>query len=126
MSLGAALVAALALLLYLRSPVDLVPDRLGALGLLDDALLLVVGIWWLARRIRARRPPRQDEAPAWDPWRILGVPPGASADEVARAYREGVKQYHPDRVAHLGEELQRVAHRRTLELQRAYAELRGS
>ena len=40
-----------------------------------------------------------------------------------RAYREQLKLYHPDRVADLGPELQQVAHQKTVELQRAYAEL---
>jgi DnaJ-class molecular chaperone len=54
---------------------------------------------------------------------VLGVPRGASRDEIARAYREQLKRYHPDRVADLGPELQQVAHRKTVDLQRAYAEL---
>jgi preprotein translocase subunit Sec63 len=59
----------------------------------------------------------------WDPHAVLGVDPGASRDEIARAYREQLKRYHPDRVADLGPELQQVAHRKTVELQRAYTEL---
>jgi curved DNA-binding protein CbpA len=31
-----------------------------------------------------------------DPYRILGIPPGASLNEVRSAYRRLVKQYHPD------------------------------
>jgi len=34
--------------------------------------------------------------PADDPYRILGVPPGTSPDEITRAYRRLVRQYHPD------------------------------
>jgi DnaJ like chaperone protein len=33
-------------------------------------------------------------------------------------------QYHPDRVAHLGEDLQRLAHEKTLEIQRAYEHIK--
>ena len=40
-------------------------------------------------------------------------------DEIQRAYREQVKLYHPDRVAHLGEELQELATRKTIELRDA-------
>src|SRR5512134_1058053 len=31
-----------------------------------------------------------------DPYRILGVAPGASLNEIKSAYRRLVKQYHPD------------------------------
>lgn len=32
-----------------------------------------------------------------DPWKVLGVKPGASAEECKKAYRDLVKKYHPDR-----------------------------
>ena len=43
----AAIAVGLALLLYLRSPIDLLPDRFGLIGLLDDALVILAAIWWL-------------------------------------------------------------------------------
>ncbi|MEW6272840.1 MAG: J domain-containing protein [Thermodesulfobacteriota bacterium] len=144
------LLTCLVLLLYVRSPVDLLPDRIGLLGLLDDLLLAFLAVWWLRRRGGAPRPrmtarqrargpagfgasgERQDagrgtapeeHAGPWDPWEVLGVPRGATRDEVARAYRDQMKLYHPDRVAGLGAELQELAHRKAVEIQRAYAEL---
>ena len=32
-----------------------------------------------------------------DPWKVLGIKPGASAEEAKKAYRDLVKKYHPDR-----------------------------
>jgi DnaJ-domain-containing protein 1 len=32
-------------------------------------------------------------------------------------------EYHPDKVTHLGKELQELAHRKVLEIQRAYQQL---
>jgi hypothetical protein len=124
MTWSAALAACLALFLYLRSPIDLVPDRLGGVGLLDDLALIVVGAFWLGRRLR--RPslrPAPNQPAAWDPYAVLGVRPGAAAEEITRAYREQMRRYHPDRVAHLGDELQTLAHEKALDIQRAYAEI---
>ena len=39
-----------------------------------------------------------------DPFSVLGVPPGASPDEVAAAYRELAKAWHPDRRGSEGED----------------------
>jgi DnaJ-domain-containing protein 1 len=118
------------LLLYLRSPIDLLPDRMGLIGLLDDVIVLGVALYWLQRRLTAAAPPPPASDPRFadaiptDPWEVLGIAYGASPDEITRAYRTQLKRYHPDRVAELGEELQRVAHERTIAIQRAYAALR--
>jgi hypothetical protein len=48
-----------------------------------------------------------------DPYALLGVPPGASERELARAYRRLAKRWHPDRA---GED----AARRMAELNQAY------
>lgn len=50
---------------------------------------------------------------------LLGVNPTAAVEEIKHAYREQVKRYHPDRVAGLGEELQELATRKTIELRNA-------
>ena len=43
------------------------------------------------------------------PYTVLGVPSTASDEEITQAYRQMAKQYHPDRVAHLGPEFQGLA-----------------
>jgi uncharacterized membrane protein YkvA (DUF1232 family) len=126
-SWSAAIAVALALLLYLRSPIDLVPDRVGGIGLLDDLVVLLWGVWWIRRRLARGRPQPEtrDASPRapWDPHAVLGVERDASAEEITRAYRERMRSYHPDHVAHLGEELRELAHRKALEIQRAYEEI---
>ncbi len=119
-------------LVYLRLPIDVVPD-VGAIGLLDDLLVLLAALWWANQRLRrkgtaagagpAREADSESASSEWDPYAVLQVPRGASQAEITRAYREQMKRYHPDRVSGLGEELQRVAHRKALEIQRAYQEL---
>ncbi|MBF0229635.1 MAG: DnaJ domain-containing protein [Desulfamplus sp.] len=54
------------------------------------------------------------------PYQILGISPKASKEEIHAAYRNAVKQYHPDRVAHLGKELQDFANKKFIEIQEAY------
>ena len=119
-----ALVAALVVLLYLRSPIDLLPDRLGLLGLLDDLIVLGLAVRWVRRRWPFVGAVAAVDPAPWDPRAVLGVGPEATPDEIAHAYREQMKRYHPDRVASLGEDLQRLAHEKVLAIQRAYAELR--
>ncbi len=58
-----------------------------------------------------------------NPYTILGVDYSANPDAIKKAYRQKAGQYHPDRVAHLGEEEGEAAHMRFLEIQAAYEEL---
>jgi DnaJ-class molecular chaperone len=55
---------------------------------------------------------------------VLGISRSASPDEIKGAYRELANRYHPDKVAHLGEEFQQMAEERFKEIQEAYQELR--
>ncbi|MHC4789788.1 MAG: DnaJ domain-containing protein [Planctomycetota bacterium] len=132
-----------AAVVYLLFPRDLIPDFLGrGLGLIDD-LALIGGLTWFYRRqlreIAARtareaagggerqersggRPTPPPEAER-DSYATLGVPRSASQETIQAAYRARMSEYHPDKVAHLGEELQRLAHRKALEIQRAYEQL---
>jgi DnaJ like chaperone protein len=55
-------------------------------------------------------------------WEVLGVPQIATRDEIARAYKRCISEYHPDKVAHLGEEIRAVAERRSKEINAAYDE----
>lgn len=68
--------------------------------------------------------PRRGEAP--DPpkpwWEVLQVPRIATRAEISHAYKRRISEYHPDKVAHLGEELRTVAERRSKEINVAYEE----
>ncbi len=55
-----------------------------------------------------------------DPYEILGVEPGASIEEIQAAYRAAAQQYHPDKVAHLGDEFQALAQEKFVQIQEAY------
>ena len=129
--------------LYLVFPRDLIPDFLGGgLGLIDDLSLMALLTYFYRRYLqqaaartagetggRAQREGStraRAESPRGplDPYEILGVSASASKEEIDSAYKARMKEYHPDKVAHLGEDLQKLAHRKALEIQQAYQQLR--
>ncbi|MCH2186293.1 DnaJ domain-containing protein, partial [Myxococcota bacterium] len=60
----------------------------------------------------------------FDPYTVLGIDRSASEKEIQSAYRARMQEYHPDKVSHLGEELQRLANVKSQEIQRAYQQLK--
>lgn len=78
---------------------------------------------------RARHePPRQDWEKHWEPaaskappwFEVLGVAETASAAEIEHAYRVKISQYHPDKVAQLGEDIRRLAETKSKDINAAY------
>tara|TARA_B100000686_G_scaffold324974_1_gene381191 strand:- start:1949 stop:2671 length:723 start_codon:yes stop_codon:yes gene_type:complete len=57
------------------------------------------------------------------PYTVLEVLPTATNAEIKKSYRLKASEFHPDRVAHLGQERVEEAHLRFLEVQTAYREL---
>lgn len=53
-------------------------------------------------------------------YRILEVPTTATDDEVKKAYRRMAMKFHPDKVAQLGEEVQKAASEKFKKVQEAY------
>lgn len=73
-----------------------------------------------------RNPQSEKHEPTW--CEILNVPSDATTAEIRHAYRTLMSQYHPDKVASLGDELKTVAERKSKEINLAYEEgmrLRG-
>lgn len=56
-----------------------------------------------------------------DPYEVLGVPKGASQDDIKKAYRELARKYHPDHYA--GNPLADLAEEKMKEINEAYAVL---
>ena len=75
---------------------------------------------------RSEPPPRAAPPgePEPDPHQVLGVPAGASAHAIRKAYRELVKKHHPDRVTDRSAAVRKAAHQKILEIRRAYDALR--
>lgn len=57
-------------------------------------------------------------------YKILGIEPNATDDEVKKAYRKMAVKYHPDKVAHLGEDLQKQAKEKFQRVQQAYEDIK--
>ena len=51
---------------------------------------------------------------------VLGVSPDATAEDIRQAYSLQMSKYHPDKVAELGPEIQRVAQQMAQRLHVAY------
>jgi DnaJ like chaperone protein len=52
-------------------------------------------------------------------YKVLGVSPDATDDEVRKAYRKLALQHHPDRVATLGEDIRRAAEQKLQKINEA-------
>ena len=130
---------------YVVSMIDLIPG-LGPISFIDDIIVIIAMVWfftsWLPKnkhRIYWFKPKAQagpetgrkaeenrseGSAPGeFDPFEILNVRRGASPEEVRTAYREMLSKYHPDKVSHLGEEFQKMAHEKAINIKRAYETL---
>ena len=140
------LLATLALA-YILVPWDVLPDFLVGLGWLDDLLLAGLVWYFFFRRSvgstgqndpganrgseRTYQQSQQktanesgDAEAARDPYRILELQPGADQAEIRAAYRRLAARYHPDKVAHLGEDFQALAEKKFKAIQSAYDMLR--
>ena len=59
-----------------------------------------------------------------DHYKVLGLNKKASTEEVKKAYRTMAKQYHPDRVSHLGEDFIKIANEKFGRINKAYEEIK--
>jgi DnaJ-domain-containing protein 1 len=135
-------------LLYALSPFDLLPDFFAGWGWLDDLVILGLLVRYLylqKQKIQAARQYYQYRQNAGktqqqeysqnngsrtdkntggdDPYAVLGISRTASEEEIKKAYRKLVLQYHPDKVAHLGDEFKTLAEERFKQIQQAYQEI---
>ena len=127
-------------IIYLISPYDII-SGLHLPGWIDDIFVLGLLLRYLLKlrdpgaggrsagtdNQSTHRSPPSDSEPAVgeirSPYDILDVSPSADQDEIRAAYRKLANQYHPDKVAHLGEEFHDMAEERFKEIQKAYDEL---
>jgi DnaJ like chaperone protein len=132
---------------YIVSLIDFIPG-LGPISVMDDLVVVIAMVWfftsWLPKnkhRIYWFKPKtgagpsmgdgggagghNHAQADLSDPFDVLNVSRGASPDQIKTAYREMLSKYHPDKVAHLGEDFQKIAHEKAVNIQKAYEALCG-
>lgn len=76
------------------------------------------------RAATAEPPPSPAKGEPKDPYGLIGASPSDSDDEIRAKYKQAVMEYHPDRVAHLGQELRDLAASKTTAINAAYAAIR--
>ena len=59
----------------------------------------------------------------FDPYKVLNVNRDATHQDIRTAYIREISRYHPDKVSHLGADLQALAEEKSKGIQRAYSEL---
>lgn len=57
-------------------------------------------------------------------YKILEITPDADNEEIKKAYRKMAVKYHPDKVSHLGEDVQKRANEKFKEVNSAYEQLK--
>jgi DnaJ like chaperone protein len=57
-------------------------------------------------------------------YKILGVQPNATIDEIKKAYRKLARENHPDKFAHLGDDIKRNAEEKFVKIQQAYEKIK--
>jgi len=140
-------------ILYAISPIDILPEKfLGPRGFIDDIVVLWFLYRYLKTGQMPfggfrRKPSGQTDGTASgksqqpgsrktadpesarfesrDPYVVLGVSHDSSREEIKTAYRELAGLYHPDKVAHLGEEFRSLAEKRFKAIQEAYQTIQG-
>ncbi|HOP48278.1 MAG TPA: DnaJ domain-containing protein [Desulfobacteraceae bacterium] len=129
-------------ILYVISWYDLIPDFFIGLGWIDDLIVLFFlwryffankrKIYSTSQKENNQHFKERREGEAFqnkgddtqkDPFEVLGINRGASQEEIKKAYRELVNQYHPDKVSYLGKEFRELAEVRFKEINKAYQEL---
>ena len=118
------------LILHVLSQVALADGRVDPAE--QRLLLELAGMWGIPMGMpggfggstggaRSRPAPRPDARLA--ALQELGLPPDADRGAIDKRWKELAREHHPDRFAHLGEELTKAAHERFIRIQDAYRTL---
>ena len=88
------------------------PEELNVVNLISDYMGITTGDF---NSVKAMFIKETDSA-----YKILGIDPSATDEEVKKAYREMAKKNHPDLVSNLGDEVREAAEKKFQEINAAY------
>ncbi len=71
-------------------------------------------------KYRSQQYQAADRSSADHYYEVLGLEPGASMEEIKKAYRKLSMKYHPDKVRHLGDEFRTIAESKMKDINAAY------
>lgn len=102
---------------------------------------LVIGFWGVSRMLGGNAAEKPDHTGSPDVastgdrrsieaaddmhrpwWVVLEVPRISTREEISRAYKRKISDYHPDKVAQMGAEIRALAERRSKEINAAHDE----
>jgi preprotein translocase subunit Sec63 len=89
-----------------------------------SVVALLLGYWIVAALFeRKPKPPAEEPQPTGGSWHyVLNIEANASVEDIKSAYQRLISQYHPDKVASLGQELRELAESKSKEITVAYRE----
>jgi len=133
---------------YTLCPFDILPDAIPIGGFIDEFLLLGLVVYFLKngrfpnffnqwgkifywnhssfekqeefKNNYEENHQNKNQVSQDDPYEILGINQGASQSEIRKAYLLAAQKYHPDKVEHLGKDLQKIAQDKFIQIQEAY------
>ena len=59
-----------------------------------------------------------------DPYQVLEINRNINNSEIKKAYMSKIKEYHPDKTASLGKEIQDLAEKKSKQINRAYEQIK--
>ena len=92
---------------------------MSGMELLVVVVFLLLGYWIMSAILNWLS--RGGESSGAEEWfRVLEVPQTASREEIVSAYKQKISEYHPDKVAQMGEELRALAESKSKQINAAY------
>ena len=125
------------LMFFLLVKSDLLPLLLKLIGFVTFVIIIAIIIFWRifkksvrtyysyefheSEEQRNNSSPKRPINPTFNAYKILNIPTNSSKEDVKRAYRELVKQHHPDKFVNANDQEKEFHEKKLKEINDAYA-----